>query len=284
MIKFHLKWWMNSNRFVQGMPIHPPDPKIYIYTDANHFGWGAHLEPMSLSFHGRWSEDQSRLHINMLEIMAICFALKKALKYIRHSCVMIPTDNTTVVSYINMQGGTHSPDLCIQVWKILLWCLKHHIVIRIRHIPGKFNVLADRLSRIDKVVKTEWALDQSIVNSIFQLFNYPNLDLFATRFNHKLPLYVSPVLDNQAFAIDAFSMNWNYLHSYAFPPTILIPSVLNKIRQSQCRIVLIAPLWPQQAWFSEVLQLLISAPVHLVPNQGKLQHQTFTHGSYQTIN
>ena len=134
------------------------------------------------------------------------------------------------------------------------------------------------LSRIDKVVKTEWALDQSIANSIFQMFNYPNLNLFATRFNHKLPLYVSPVLDNQAFAIDAFSMNWNHIHAYAFPPTILISSVLNKIRQSQCKIVLIAPLWPQQAWFSEVLQLLVSAPVRLplVPNllsQGKLQHQ-----------
>ena len=83
----------------------------------------------------------------------------------------------------------------------------------------------------------------------FPNFNYPSLDLFATRFNHKLPLYVSPVLDNQAFAIDAFSMNWNNLHAYAFPPTILIPSVLNKICQSQCRIVLIAPLWPQQTWF-----------------------------------
>ena len=85
------------------------------------------------------------------------------------------------------------------------------------------------------------------------MFNYPNLDLFATRFNHKLPLYVSPVLDNQVFAIDAFSMNWNH--------GILIPSVLNKIRPSQCRIVLIAPLWPQRTWFAEVLQLLVSAPV-----------------------
>ena len=91
------------------MPIHPPDP-----TDASHFGWGAHLEPMSLSFHGRWSEDLSQLHINMLEKMAIRFTLIKALKYIRHSCVMISTDNTTVVSYISKQGGTHSPNLCVQ--------------------------------------------------------------------------------------------------------------------------------------------------------------------------
>ena len=32
---------------------------------------------------------------------------------------------------------------------------------------------------------------------------------------------------------------------------------------SQCRIVLIAPLWPQSLWFSKVLQLLVSAPICL---------------------
>ena len=91
---------------------------------------------------------------------------------------------------------------------------------------------------------------------------------------------MSPVLDNQAFALDSFSMNWNSLHAYAFPPTILILSALNKICQSQCRIVLIAPLWPQQTWFSEVLQLLVSVPdsLPLFPKlltqaKGKFQHQ-----------
>ena len=54
-----------------------------------------------------------------------------------------------------------------------------------------------------------------------------------------------------------------YNHAYAFPPTILIPSILAKICQSQCRIVLIAPFWPQRPWFSELLQLLVSAPIHL---------------------
>ena len=51
-------------------------PKILLYTDASHFGWGAHLEPMRLYFHGHWTEDQSQLHINMLEMMAIRFTLK----------------------------------------------------------------------------------------------------------------------------------------------------------------------------------------------------------------
>ena len=153
---------------------------------------------------------------------------------------MILTDNTIVVSYINKQGGTHSPNLCVEVWKIL-HCLEYNIVIRVSHIPGKSNILADRLSRLDRPLKTEWALDQSVANSVFQMLNYPNVGLFATQFSNKLPLYVSPVPDNHALAMDSLSMNWNYLYACAFPPRILIPSVLAKIRQSQCRIVLFGP-------------------------------------------
>ena len=80
-------------------------------------------------------------------------------------------------------------------------------MIRVHHIPGKFNILADRLSRLDRPLKTEWALDQSVANSIFQMLNYPNVELFATRFNHKLPLYVSPVADNHVLAMDASSVD-----------------------------------------------------------------------------
>ena len=189
MIRSHLQWWINPIRFETGTSIHPPDPEFFLYTDASHYGWGAHLEPTTLSFHGSWTENQSQLHINMLEVMAIRLALKQAKTFIHHSCIMISTDNTTVVSYINKQGGTHSPSLCIEVWKILNWCLEQDIVIRVRHIPGKFNILADRLSRLDKPIKTEWALDQTVANSVL---NFPNVDLFATRFNHRLPLYVSP--------------------------------------------------------------------------------------------
>ena len=222
MIRSHLQWWINPNRFKTGTTIHPPDPKFFLYTDASHFRWGAHLEPTALSFHGCWTEDQSQLHINMLEMMAIRLALKQAITFIHHSCIMISTDHTTVVSYINKQGGTHSSNLCVEVWEILNWCLEHDIVTRVCHIPGKFNILADRLSRLDKPIKTKWALDQTVANSVFQMLNFPNVDLFATRFNHKLPLYVSPVQDNKALAIDALSMDWNHLHAYAFHPFILI--------------------------------------------------------------
>ena len=147
-------------------------------------------------------------------------ALKQAITFIHHSCIMISTDNTMVVSYINKQGGTHSPNLCVEVWEILSWFLEHNIVITVHYIPSKFNILADRLSRLDKPIKTQWALDQTVANSVFQMLNFPNVDLFVTPLNHKLPLYVSPVQDNKALATDALSMDWNHLHAYAFPPFI----------------------------------------------------------------
>ena len=176
MIRSHLQWWINPIRFKTGTSIHPPDPKFFLYTDASHYGWGAHLEPTTLSFHGRWTENQSQLHINMLEMMAIRLALKQAKTFIHHSCIMISTDNTTVVSYINKQGGTYSPNLCVEVWKILNWCLEQDIVIRVRHIPNKFNILADRLSRLDKPIKTEWALDQTVVPSLARICKWEHTD------------------------------------------------------------------------------------------------------------
>ena len=108
--------------------------------------------------------------------------------------------------------------------------------------------------------------------------------------NHKLPLYVSPVADNHALATDALSMGLNCLHAYAFPLTILIPSVLSKIRQSQCRIILIAPLWPSTSVVLRgVTTISISSNSSSTlskttdTSKGKV-YSSFTLGSYQTIN
>ena len=83
---------------------------------------------------------------------------------------------------------------------------------------------------------------KEIANKIFQIMDFPSIDLFATRLNHRLPLYVSPIPDQKALSIDAISIDWNRIHAYAFPPFHLIQTVINKIRISQCKIVLIAPI------------------------------------------
>ena len=189
-----------------------------------------------------------------------------------------------VAHCIRHQGGTCSLDLSEEVWNILNLCLAHNIQLLVKHIPGRFNTLADRMSRMDKPISTEWSLDQEIANKIFQIMDFPSIDLFATRLNHRLPLYVSPIPDQKALSIDAITMDWNRIHAYAFPPFHLIQAVINKIRISQCKIVLIAPLWPDRPWFPELLGLLVSPPVSLpvMPNllaqlKGRILHQNPGH-------
>ena len=280
----HLKWWLQEDLYRHGILMKIDPPSHTIFTDASLSGWGARVEPEGLLFHGLWTEDQSRLHINVLEMKAIFLSLTRAVHKVKNSTVLVSTDNTTVVAYIRHQGGTHSTVLSEEVWNILNLCLAHNIQLLAKHIPGRFNTLADRMSRIDKPISTEWSLNQEIANKIFQIMDFPSIDLFATRLNHRLPLYVSPIPDQKALSIDAISMDWNRIHAYAFPPFHLIRTVINKVRISQCRIVLIAPLWPDRPWFPELLGLLVSPPVSLpvMPNllaqlKGRILHQNPGH-------
>ena len=80
--------------------------------------------------------------------------------------------------------------------------------------------------------------------------------------------------------MDAMSLEWKNLFAYAFPPFKLDPLVLNKMRDSNSRFILIAPCWPQRSWFSVILSLIIDFPrefpVHrglVSQHQGKVLHQ-----------
>ena len=103
-----------------GYPFHPQEHNTLIFTDASNQGWGAHLENMTVS--GSWTDQEKLLHINVLELKAVFLALKSFQNRILDKRVLIATDNATVVSHLNKQGGTHSWDMCLLVWRILAYC------------------------------------------------------------------------------------------------------------------------------------------------------------------
>ncbi len=45
-----------------------------------------------------------------------------------------------------------------------------------------------------------------------------------------------------------------------FPSIVLIPQEIRRIRDHKRRVLLVAPLWRNQLWFSELSQLLTAAP------------------------
>ena len=76
--------------------------------------------------------------------------------------VLVASDNSTVVSYINKQGGTWSIQLSVRTQRLLLMCQAIQIVLRARHILRRLNVLADILLRPAQMSGTQWSLHPSV--------------------------------------------------------------------------------------------------------------------------
>ena len=194
---------------------------------------GAHLEQTK----GLWSDRVKRLHINVLELKAVSLALQRF------------TDYTV--------------EMCTLLWKIMTWCHYYQITLNERHIPGCLNVMADLLSRSNQVQSTEWSLHLQVFKQICHKWFTPHVDLFTTHLNHKVPLYVSPVPYQTAWDIGALNINWSGLTAYAYPPMALLHRVIQKIRQSSCLIIVIAPGWPGMPWFWDLVQLSTEIPLQL---------------------
>ena len=96
-----------------------------------------------------------------------------------------------------------------------------------RFVPGHRNVLADQLSRQDQVIPTEWTLHSRVLQAVFRIWGTPMVDLFATALNRRLPVYCSPVPDPMAWEVDAFTMPWDHLDTYVFPPCAILRLVIN---------------------------------------------------------
>ena len=250
----HLQWWLEATNVLEGQPLHPTRHALQIFTDASKEGWGAHLN--ELTARGSWSVPESNLHINYLELKAVFLALKEFEDLCVGQIVLVATDNTTVVAYINKERGMRSGPLCALLWRILTWCSQRQVTLKARHIPGHLNVIADKLSRLGQTIQTEWSLLPEVFQKICNKWHQPQIDLFATRFNHKLPQFVSPVPDSLAVAVDALTLPWEDLDAYAFPPTAILGKVVEKILDSPCqRLILIAPGWPNMPWFWDLVTM-----------------------------
>ena len=260
----HLQWWLEEDNVLQGQPLHPVRHALQIFTDASKEGWGAHLNEFTAR--GTWSVPESKLHINYLELKAVFLALKEFQNLCVDKMVLVATDNTTVVAYINKEGGMRSGPLCALLWRILTWCSQRQVTLKARHIPGHLNVIADKLSRLGQTIQTEWSLLPEVFQQLCNQWHRPQIDLFATRFNHKLPQFVSPVPDSLAIAVDALTLPWDDLDAYAFPPTAILGKVVEKLLDSPCkRFILIAPGWPNMPWFWDLVNMSSQVPLSL-PN------------------
>ena len=102
-----LRHWQDLHFLTSGIPIRTFQADFTFFTDASMQGWGTHMEDSQIS--GTWTRTDRRLHINCLELKAVVYALQHWAPVLQDHQFMIATDNSTVVLYINKQGGTRSP-------------------------------------------------------------------------------------------------------------------------------------------------------------------------------
>lgn len=102
-----LQWWCDNIEQTD-YPFCTPNAKIEIilYTDASNKGWGVVMGTAKIG--GRWSEAESKNHINCLELMAAFFGLKAFCSSMKSIHIRFYSGNTTTVNYIKSMGGTHS--------------------------------------------------------------------------------------------------------------------------------------------------------------------------------
>ncbi|GAA6064854.1 uncharacterized protein LOC113526632, partial [Tachysurus ichikawai] len=221
--------WKDRTFLSQGPVLGAPCRRMTLTTDASLTGWGAVMSGHSAQ--GLWSGPRLLWHINCLEMMAVFLGLKHFLPDLGDRHVLVRTDNTAVVSYINHQGGLRSRPLYKLARAVLLWS-RDRLSLRAIYIPGRLNVRADALSR-QGPRPGEWRLHPEVVELIWRRF----------------------------YKAQACT---------PFPPIALLPGVLERVRRDGVRLLLVAPRWPGKPWFADLVSLLEGPPWEIPPRRDLL--------------
>ena len=238
-----LSIWEDKVFLSSRVPMHIPDPQLEIMTDASGHGWSGIFLPDTVW--GKWEPWQQPMHSNWKELKAIHLTLMHFFPSLINKVVLLFSDNSTALACLRKQGSLHSASLHWLTEDILEFCAQYSITLIPRHLQGALNVLADRGSRKGPI-STEWSLDDSSFHfAACRVRIFPQVDLFATRYNYKIDPFVSPCPDVLAWATDATSLDWNHWDSiYLFPPKTLLPSLLSKIASFRGQGLLIAGRFP----------------------------------------
>ncbi len=224
---------------------------VVVSTDASTTGWGAICNGHAAA--GLWTGPQLQWLINCLKLLAVWLALRcfKTLLHERH--VLVRTDNTATVAYINHQGSLRSCRMSQLARHLLLWSQKQLRLLCAIHVPGKLNRAADELSR-QPALPGEWLLHPEVVQLIWRRFGDAQVDLFASPDTSHCQLFYS--LSEGTLGTDALAHSWpRGLRKYAFPPVSPLAQTLCKVREDEEQVLLVVPYWPNLSWFPELMLL-----------------------------
>ena len=252
-----LAYWRNGRAIEQGVRLGRVTSYVQVFTDASLSGWGGTCQGQAVG--GVWPP--STRHINLLELETVRLVLRHFEPLVQGCDVQVQSDNTATVAYINRQGGVRSQALHRAAEGLWHWAHKRLRSLSACHIPGVLNVGADLMSR-GGPRDDEWQLCPQIVLQLWSRFGTAQVDLFASRETAQCPLWFSARReDNPPLGVDAFAHEpWPKCLLYAFPPRLLLPRLVERVRTERLSVILVAPDCPQELWFAELQPLVRAGP------------------------
>jgi hypothetical protein len=120
--------------------------QLQLHTDSSgSLGFGALYK--THWFYGTWPEQWKSFNITVLELFPIVLAVFIWGTDWANQNIIFFTDNEALVSVINTKSSKEKRVMCL-IRVLVKTCLFHNIVVKAKHIPGKKNVFADMLSRL----------------------------------------------------------------------------------------------------------------------------------------
>ena len=243
-------------------------PSLMIESDASTRGWGASCEGMQTG--GPWSPEEKQWHINCLEALAAFHAVKCFVRDRKSITVLLRTDNTTAVAYVNKLGGTVSPKLNTIVRELWLWCMNWDITLVVEHLPGVLNTIADEESRVMRD-QSDWMLNPMVFHKIQQEWAHWKWTCLHPGWQRSWR--GSSAGDQiQKQKLWMLSTRTGAAYEGKVMPTLLgflVGRVLNRVQKQQITLVLVAPVWKSQPWYPILLDMLVDFPV-LLPHKKDL--------------
>lgn len=248
------EWWCEALAGWNGRSVRPRPHTVVLTTDASESGFGATLEMDGTSerMAGMWTESEAAHSSNWRELSTVRLALDHWGSKLAGKSVLVRSDNTTTIAYVNRFGGRYK-DLLSVATALLTSSWALGMELKAVHIPGVLNVISDELSRLKD--KSDWVLRRRAFRRLQQRFGAHTIDRFATRANRRLPRFNSRLPEPDSEAQDAMVQDWSKDNNYCCPPFAMISRVLRLIETQRASTTLVAPVWLHATWWSKLARL-----------------------------